>query len=43
MKEYLIDFDSIIIEAQNEEEAYEKAQNYILRKEIRVCNVEENK
>ena len=42
MTEYIIDFESVILEASSEEEAYEKAKDLVENKEIEICSIEIN-
>ncbi|GEM_PF-4949021 len=42
MTEYIIDFESVILEALSEKEAYEKAKELVENKEIAICSIEIN-
>jgi len=42
MTEYIVDLESLILEAPNEEEAYEKARELISAGEVKICLIEEN-
>jgi len=42
MTEYIIDFSSVILEAENEDEAYKKAKKLIGKRDIEICSIEIN-